>query len=476
MAPLSKFASHFIAFWDAFFQGPKRQRSLFSITTKLTTSIGFAATLTYGPGAQAARYSGRITLGSYVSAESYSATSADTSPNDFATVSNRFFLNYADFGLSGVSLTTDVRDKHDFFDRLDKERLQLNASNAFQLRRLSATYDQSGRRFFTTFGRFPVQEAGATQTDGIESGVKITEMWRLAAFAGYNPKTLDTSYLTFQKDRTVFGLWTAYQPRFDFWKRYLRQSAAFVVEKYQSQTDRNYLYNSFVFQWSAPSQISAQAYVDFVPSSKMQNGNLSYNQEWVQGLTTTLSFSRIDVIEYARRQGLLETRSPSPYTEESLRVKGDLSNSLSLYSEVSSGLRSIDNLKRTEVSVGTVATRFLSRYLTAKLEGASRKNFASTDTLIRSEIGFFSNKWEFIFKVDAGVSQETGTDAMTVHPIELEVGTAYFISKQLYMTLNLQSARDERVKILSGFFKLGYRFGTQEVAPLRDGAPPIGSL
>ena len=59
------------------------------------------------------------------------------------------------------------------------------------------------------------------------------------------------------------------------------------------------------------------------------------------------------------------------------------------------------------------------------------------------------------------------------HPIIGEVSYANYLTKALYGTVSLQYAENEDVRIISGFFKLGYRLGSDDVAPLRNGSAPV---
>ena len=83
-------------------------------------------------------WSGRVVLGGYASTERFADTSATgSSKNDFQTLSGRFYLKGENLGPGQFESITDLRDKHDFFDKLNKEKLALDARNQFQVRQLS---------------------------------------------------------------------------------------------------------------------------------------------------------------------------------------------------------------------------------------------------------------------------------------------------------------------------------------------------
>ena len=112
-------------------------------------------------------YAGRLTSGGYLSQEKFVDTNDGSTRNDFFTLSNRLYFNAYDLGSSNYDFVSDLRDKHDFFDKLDKERLSLNSTNAFQLRQLSLSNPNENGRTFWTMGRFPVAPAGSVDTTGV---------------------------------------------------------------------------------------------------------------------------------------------------------------------------------------------------------------------------------------------------------------------------------------------------------------------
>lgn len=421
-----------------------------------------------------ARYSGRFTFGSYVSSETFLQATDGATWNDFATASSRFFVNVQNISTSGLNFTADLRDKHDFFDKLDSENLALTGTNSFQVRRLSVNADAANYRVIGSVGRFAVDEAGTVQTDGVELGYKIRDSLRVAGFAGFNPRSSNRSYLEFNKDQSNFGLWTSYQPQFEKWGRYFRQSNALVVEQYKGQTDRAFWYQNLSYQWRVYSQFNLLLYLDFVPRTNVQNANLSYTQVFFNSLQTSLGASRIDVIEYARRQAIRDHLTPSPYTETSLTLSQRISGRLSVRLASKYGVRSLDSKKRNEFALGLLSTQLFSTPMTGKIFAISRKNFTAQDTLGRLELEFFLKKWEGSAMFETGISRDETSGLL--HPKTGELGLAYLLSKELYTMGSLQYTSDENVRVLSGFFKLGYRFGNKELTPLRDGAPPLGTL
>ena len=134
--------------------------------------MGFAKSIVVGlfigaaNHAAAANVDGRATVGGYFAKERFSGTSADNATNDKAVVSARGFLDVSSIGENDLRLVLDVRDKNDFFDKLDKERLELNSKNSVQLRQLYLQSPESSGKVFWTLVRFPAFDSGIVYADG----------------------------------------------------------------------------------------------------------------------------------------------------------------------------------------------------------------------------------------------------------------------------------------------------------------------
>ena len=447
-------------------------------STSLLQSVAVTGCLTsifcFGQRAFAVTYSGRILTGAYASTERFSELSDGTQRNDFATISSRFYLHASDISKELFEFTSDFRDKNDFFDKLDSERLTLTSNNTLQLRQLNVRRNNDHFSVFGGFGRMPIPEAGAVNTDGLELGYRFPLGLRTGLFGGFNPQRTDQSAMQWNHDSTVYGAYGVFQPQSDNWRRYFYSSSALVGQKNVGHLDRMYYYNNTVYQWQAPNQILGLLYLDFVPKTNIQSAFISYDQEWTKRFSTTFNVSAIDTIEYSRRKGVLERLESSPYRELNTRFRQKLNDISVLYYSLIYGKRSSDSLSKVEVSVGPRFAHFLSRHFQGGVAAGYRKNFTSRDYFSRADIGYFSKDWESTLSGEFGSQKETGGD--TYYPLVLEASVARYISRALYATLSFQDASTSRVTIYSTFFKIGYRFGSKNVPPLRDGAPPMGSL
>jgi len=420
----------------------------------------------------------RFTAGAYASTESFIDALDGQTRNDFATVSSRFFLRASRLGESAeYEATLDLRDKHDFFDKLNRELLELGGANTFQLRQLSIRDPNEDGSFYFTLGRFPLWEAGAVHVDGAEAGLRFSDNLRSALFAGLNPARIDQSYLQFNRDAAVFGSYLAYVPKSEGWVRHFHGTAAFVGQTVENHLDRAYFFNNLVYQWGREGHLTSLVYLDFVPRIYVQTAYLSWRQGLTgisKGLSSDLSFSAIDVIQYSRRQNLLEVLAPSPYKEATWSVKQRIGSVADLQLSGSYGVRSADALSRKEGWFGLSFPQLFGGRVALQMSVGRRRDFVSTDSLARATLGYYSRDWEVTFDQEYGVKSEDS--GFVTHPWLSELGVARHLSKSLYATVSLQSARDERVSIFSTFFRIGYRFGSRGVAPIRDAAPSRGKL
>jgi len=416
------------------------------------------------------QYFGRIMTGSYLSQERFADPIDGTTANDFTTVSSRFYLKAYEITDRDIEVTTDVRDKHDFFDKFDAERLQLVSGNTFQVFQLNVRVVNPRKAYFGAAGRLLVMDSGSVGVDGAEVGYRWNMAMRSGVFAGLNPKRNDQNYFTFNRDSQIAGFYFTYQPKDSLWTRNFFLTQSLIAEQVSSHLDRLYYYNNFVYQWLAPSQVVGYLYLDFVPRTKIQNGFVSWNQEVNSRFTTTLSLMAIDSIEYSRRQGVLTTLSPSTYREGSANLSVRLAPKTNLLSTLAYGARGADGLTFGEFTVGPSTNQFFDSKISAQAAIGGRHNFNTNDAFIRTDLGYFSKSWEFGLALQKGLSVQSY--GVIYHPFTGELSAARYFSRDVYGTVSIEEAMNERVTIWSGFLKVGYRFGSQDVAPLRDGAPP----
>ncbi|MBI1860953.1 MAG: hypothetical protein HYR96_08550 [Deltaproteobacteria bacterium] len=429
--------------------------------------------LLFAPSLWAITTSGRVTLGAYTGIEQLAESSGGEFRNDVFTASGRFFFRAAEITANRFEFVSDVRDKNDFFGLLDKERLRLTNANTLQLRQLLFRYP--GPTFFTQLGRFAVPEAGAVYTDGVQQGVHLLSSLRGSVFGGLNPKRPEQTYVQYNPDSQVYGVTVSYVPLFIPGKGSIAVDMAGVGTLVNNQTDRLYWYTNSVYQWGPRSRVSLLTYLDFVPNTYLQNGTLNYSQEVRKDLGFGVTLFSIDVLEYQRRQNVREQLTSSPYREANTRVRYEFAPDATLNLTYAFGQRDSDSLQKKEATLELDMNAVFSRRWDFAVSGGYRDNFASYDTFANARINYISNVWEVALEEQLGIENYKG-GGPTYHPITTELSISRIIDNSLYGTLSIQDIRDERVQILSTFFKIAYRFGSREIPPLRDGEPPRGNL
>lgn len=421
-------------------------------------------------------WGGRFTLGGYTSTERFTDTgSSGSTSNDFQTLSARFYLKGENLGTGDWETVLDLRDKHDFFDKLDREKLSLESRNEFQLRQLSLRYSNPKKFWGFQLGRFSISEAGSIYVDGIQIENHWTAFLTSSFFGGLHPQKRAHSYLSFDPKAEIYGTSLTYFDRRGGWNKNFYITHGVVSEIYDGHTDRNFIFQNLIYQWNEESRFITLIYYDLVPRGYVQNGILSWQQGWSKYFISDLSHNSVDVIEYSRRQGVLEKLPSSPYAESSLRLTYRMNSKQDrLYIYATDGIRTIDNLNRESLELGFIKSRIWGPNWDFYIAGGTRKNFTSKDTLAKLGLGYFSRRWEFNLDFESQIQDnDNGTKT---HPLIIDTTLSYLLSRKTFLAFSAQSASDESVKILSGFFKLGYRFGKREIPPLRDGAPPRGML
>jgi hypothetical protein len=416
----------------------------------------------------------RFSFGGYAATERYTVSEDGSNSNDFAVMSARYYLRAQDWNEGRWEFVTDLRDKHDFFDKLDAERLTLTSHNDFQVRQLSLHRPNLNGFFSPQVGRFAIPEAGSVFVDGGQAETRWTRGWRTSVFGGLNPKQESQSYLQFDSKANVFGANATLQDTSRGWNKNLYWSNAVVQKSYDNHVDRRYLFENINYQWNASSRILALGYLDFVPRTNVQTANLIWQDGLGQYVFTDLDLLAVDAIEYSRRRSVLETLPPNPYKQASLTVSLRPDSRTRFYGRGTSGIRGQDKKSKTEGLLGWTSSGVLSPKWDFRLSGGTRRNFTSSDVIAKVGAGYFSRKWETGFDLDYEIQKND--NGKTLHPLITELSLAHYHSRRTYSTLAFLRAADEDKTILTVFFRIGFQFSNQEVPPVRDGAPPRGAL
>ena len=422
--------------------------------------------------AKAEKYHGRFTLGSYVAKETFKTATAGINSNDFNILSSRYYLQISEIGKKNYTFIADIRDKHDFFNKLDRERLELTAENKLQVRQLYFRYDNLNGNIFYNLGRLPVKEAGSIYIDGGQIGWRAMNYTYFTLFAGLNPKNEIEGNLEFDSKTQNIGISSVYSKRKKRYGGYYYIASSFVQQSYDGEVDRRFLFNNTILQWDRNQRLSSILYFDLVPSAKIQNLWLNYWKKLKSHNSYSLSAMRVDVIEYTRRRGIRETLPASVYDQLKFKYKSRGKGHTTQF-KLSHGMRQVDGLTKTEGQIGRLFNQFLKKKMNAYAHLGYRKNFTSNDIFSKLGIGYFTKKWEFSFDQEIILEDTNGTKDV---PTISELVASYSATRKLFWTGSFQFARDKDVTIMSTFLKLTYRFGDKVLAPIRDGAPPMGKL
>ncbi len=420
---------------------------------------------------------GRFSFGGYISKENLANTGDTASANDFQTLSSRVFLSIRKLG--DFDLTADLRDKHDFFDKLASERRSLTGGNEFQVRELNVRYPNSRNSFYSTLGRFSLPDAGSVYVDGLELGSRFGSTYQLGAFGGHNPKRPESSYMRNDTPDITYGTYLTYFSSDSGSPRFFNASHAFVTNSVEGFTDRQYFYSNLLYQRNARSRVISNIYLDFVPRTYVQNGNLLLQQGFTERVDGSLQLSAVDAIAYSRSRNVLETLPSSPYEDVALRLRYSAALREQWISELRYGKRGYDNKTRQEAKLGY----FLGDLASSRVEITTylgyHHEFVSAGPLLNFEMYYYSSSWEYGLNLQGAIETRMDGDTSApsvLHPLIAEVSVGNVTNKVLFTTFSLEYAQNEIAQILSAFFKLTYRFGPVDLAPVRERTPQTGTL
>jgi hypothetical protein len=428
------------------------------------------------PRAMADKVNGRVEVGGYASQEHFANTAGGSAENDFQLFTFRSFLSVSEMGAQKFEFNSDVRDKYDFFDKLNKQQLTLDANNTFQVQQLNFRKPvQNDTGLGYTVGRTPIPEAGGAFNDGVLVRYHFLTAWDYAAFGGLNPKIPGQAHLDWNSKASTYGTFLSYAPKSTDWNKSFYLTNAFVTQVDEGHTDREYLFQNLSYQWQNNSRLITYLFLDFVPRTYIQEGSVFWQNEWTEKTYSKVTLLGVDSIEYVHIQGKLEDLPASPYKQAT--VAFDYRQTPLLTWEIATliGHRNYDGFSKTEVALSMAHQRSFGPKWDSSFTVGYRDNFVSHDEFGRAAVGYYSRIWEGYFNLEAGI-EKYSSQTLTHHPLIAEFGVSYFVNKQLYLTGSLERAANEDVQIFSVFTKLGYRYGNREIPPLRDGSPVKGSL
>lgn len=419
-------------------------------------------------------YYGRFISGGFFSKEVFRNVENDRY-NDVAILSERLFVNYSQILESNNELTLDLRDKLNFFDKLNSETLRLDSSNKIQLHQLNLKNSNATSVNYRV-GRFPVTEAGAIYLDGVELGSQSTFsnfITRYSLFFGLNPQVSDQSELNFTKDANAYGGYVVFESKGENWDNYLYSTFSLARQTYKSEVDRTYIYNNTMYQTGSGSSLSLLGYLDLEPEINIQNLWASYLYTFTNKFRWRNSISTIDTIQYSRVKDIRETLPNSKYHQmsTSLQSPGNAKDYYEL--KVSAGLREYDKKNKLELKYGYNISEFIYNDLTLGVRTGLRKDFVNNAVSLGASLLFTNLRREISLSQD--LQYETINKVNNYVSIT-ELSYTRFFDRSLFGIISGQNIWDKDVSILSVLFKISYRFGEGGQAPLRDGAAPMGQL
>ena len=424
-----------------------------------------------------ASYYGRFTSGGFFSKEIFRSDNSSNRYNDVSVLSQRLFLSIDKIQNSSSEFSADIRDKHDFFDKLDAERMKLTSSNKLQVHQLSlhTAGDSEGGTY--SFGRFPLSDAGSLFVDGADIGFRKSILGlsvHTSLFYGLNPSDPEESELKLNTKARAYGFYGVIENKDRDWDHYFYSSNAIVRQTYNSDVDRFYFFNNTVWQKSVNENFSNLLYLDLNPKISVQNLWTSYYLNFSNSYKLRSTLSTIDSLHYQRIQDLREILPSSRYHQASFSLRSPSNGDQVIWeNKLSYGKRLIDDKNRIEYKIGAFLPRFLKDDLSANTFAGVRKNFVSKDALFGFGIIHSNNQREIAFNQEIDLEQRTN-----LNNIAFITDGSYtkFFDRSLFGILSLQNTWDKNVSIFSILFKISYRFGEGGQAPIRDGSPPMGQL
>ncbi len=454
----------------------------------LAVITSYAWVLTHSVNAHAVIATGRFTFGGFISQENLSpnVTIGSAGSNDFQTFSGRMYLNLQKVG--SFDLTTDLRDKHDFFDHVNpltnqqvnpQQLPSYSSADDFQVYEASAKYPNRDGSFYASLGRFNLMEAGGAFVDGIELGKRFANNWRFGFFGGHNPKRPEDWYVRTDNPDYDYGLYLNYQSPSGQVDRYLNASTALYFNQVNGFADRIYLFSNIVYQRNASSHWISNLFLDFVPRVFIQNGMIYYNQGVGSKLDFSLQASAVDAIGYQEIHNILETLPSSAYHELDFQTRYLFKSTARILFDTRWGERDVDGKLREEIKLGAGSTGFLGEKLALTGSIGWLHDFIAEGPEALFDLGYFSRKWDCGLTTRAAVQTRTDGDpnnTSALHPLMLDLHFGNIMNRVLYSMVSFQYAQNEIVSAISAFFKITYRFGPNDLAPVNDKAPAVRSL
>ncbi|HAZ14837.1 MAG: hypothetical protein A2X86_20900 [Bdellovibrionales bacterium GWA2_49_15] len=422
-----------------------------------------------------AGYSGRFISGAFISKEVFRDSQVDRY-NDVAILSERLYLNFDDLIWNKAGFTLDVRDKENFFDKMDRERQTLTEKNKLQLHQFSFHKPAESNEVDFSVGRFPLPQAGAIYLDGLDFGLRKNLLGLSAKFSlfyGLNPQLAQDTGIN--RDVTAYGGHFTLENKGKSWERYFFSINALVRQVYKTEVDRFYYYNNTNLQSDDGQNFSSILYLDFLPHVYVQNFWSTYATNFSNRYKLRASFSTIDSLHYVRVQDIRETLPSSRYHQSSLSIRSPSDYGQTSYeTKLSVGLREVDKKNMAELKFGALIPRIIKDEISGTANLGVKKNFISNDLLLGLGLLHSNNFRELSINQDVQFEQRASQKPNIAYISEGSY--TKFFNRSLFGIISIQNIRDNYVSIFSIMLKISYRFGQGGQAPIREGSPPMGQL
>lgn len=424
-----------------------------------------------------ASYYGRLTSGGFFSKEVFRNSSTDRY-NDVAVLSERLYVNFDKIAESTNEFTVDIRDKNNFFDKMDKERLILTSKNKLQVQQLNLHTTDTKQGLYYSAGRFPIGEAGGVFVDGADIGLRRVLFGlnaKMSIFGGLNPQIIESEKFSIDANSKALGGYLVLENKTQDWGRYLYSTTALVSQTYASSVDRFYLFNNTMTQSENGNNFSSLLYLDMVPKIYLQNLWATYFYGLKNNFKLRSSFSTIDTLHYIRVEDVRETLPASRYTQGAISLRSPTEGNIVSYeTKLTAGVRDVDSKNIQELKFGAYFPKLIKDEFSGNLNAGIKKNFTTKDLFFGGGIIHSDRNREIALNQDVRFEKRP-TGVMNMAFIT-EGSYTKFFSRSLFGILSVQNTWDSDVSIFSILFKISYRFGEGGQAPVRDGSPPMGQL
>ena len=418
-------------------------------------------------------YHGSLLSGGYLAREDISGESDLISDNDRAVFSSRAFLDVTRIASRQYQFTADLRDKHDFFDKIDTQRLQLSGKNTPRLRQLVLRDPGISQSLYWSAGRFLPAENNVIYNDGLEGGIRLSANHKVGVFAGYRPKINEERAANLGSNAYQTGIYHVYQNDASSWDegKYLSNMLVYAPQYFDDQpTPTMAFINQGFLHLGADNRLLTYLNIQGTPDVRVEDAKLEFDKRFNPKLSTRFIASRIDLIEYRNQRDILERLPPSAYSQAKIAGQYRLNEIIRLDGNLLAGQREGDRLRKYEVSGGANFTKLAAGHIAIGAHMGARRGFISRDLFAASTISWFTDKW--LIDGALRVTRQQRDSGVIRNQYIIGSNLGLYATRSLLATAGAELAKDENITIVSGLLTIGYRFGSRELTPLRDVAPP----